>query len=71
MKVLTAPPDVATIYNNLGIACWKSGDKAKAVECMTKAVAIAERTLGKDHPNTKQFVSNLDYMKKRSGKQHR
>jgi hypothetical protein len=45
--------------NNLGLCLASCGDAAAAVPLIGRAAEIAERTLGTDHPITRQLRASL------------
>ncbi len=56
-------PSVATTYNNLGATYYKKRDYDKAIEYYQKALKIARKRLGANHPHTKLFQRNLNSVK--------
>ena len=49
-------PMVAQSYNNLAMLYWNQDpDSVQAAEMGKKALAIAEKTLGAEHPDTKDY----------------
>jgi tetratricopeptide (TPR) repeat protein len=52
-------PDVASDWNNLGMAWQALGKYDKAIQYYEKALKIFEEFLGKDHPKTKIVRENL------------
>ena len=64
LKVLgDTHPDIARFYHNLAYTLVKLGDHHKALEFETKAIEIAEKALGKEHPNTQRFLGFLNLIK--------
>ena len=53
---------MATAVNNLGSVLKAEGDLAGARAAYERALAIAEKALGPDHPNTVIFRRNLDIL---------
>jgi uncharacterized protein HemY len=45
-------PDVATSFNNLGSLRFSQGRYQEAATYLERALALIERLLGPDHPNT-------------------
>ena len=56
-------PDLAQSDNNLAMIYQAMGDFTAALEWFEKALAICEKTLGPDHPNTKIVLNNIDKLK--------
>ena len=57
----------ATLFNNLAGVYKDQGDYVKALEYYGKALAIKERVLGTDHPNTATTYNNLAVVYKNQG----
>ena len=57
-------PKVAIRLNNLGMAWQARGDYRKAGEYLKKALAIKEKYLGCQHPDTKTCKKNLEIAEK-------
>uniref|UniRef100_UPI0035B075F2 tetratricopeptide repeat protein n=1 Tax=Promineifilum sp. TaxID=2664178 RepID=UPI0035B075F2 len=53
-------PSTATSLNNLGVLCYDEGNLPDAAAYMRRALAIRERVLGPQHPDTRQSRANLD-----------
>ena len=49
----------ADLYGNLGNYYWFAGDYAKALEMHRKALAIKEKVLGTEHPDTAASYNNI------------
>jgi len=61
---------VATSLNNLALLLQDKGDSAGAEPLYRRALAIAEKVLGPDHPQTKTVRTNLQaLLDKQSAKQ--
>ncbi|KAB8318275.1 tetratricopeptide repeat protein, partial [Tolypothrix campylonemoides VB511288] len=56
-------PDVASSYNNLALLYSSQGRYTEAEPLLLKALEIAERSLGDNHPNTITFRENLKYLR--------
>ncbi|MBO9313908.1 MAG: tetratricopeptide repeat protein, partial [Chloroflexus sp.] len=52
-------PDTATSLNNLALLLSEQGEYAAARPLYERALAICERTLGPDHPQTRQARDRL------------
>lgn len=52
-------PDVASLYNNLGLTYSSKGEYQKAIEEYNKALAIFEAKLGSDHPRIATTYNNM------------
>ncbi len=62
-------PDVAQSLNNLALLYKSQGKYEQAEPLFQRAVAIMERALGLDHPNTRIVRDNLERLRdRRSGK---
>lgn len=53
-------PEDPAVLNNLALSLKSSGDYAGAEPLYRRALAIAEKALGPDHPNTVQIRHNLE-----------
>ncbi|MBP5978025.1 tetratricopeptide repeat protein, partial [Brasilonema sp. CT11] len=56
-------PDVAASYNNLARLYFPQGRYTEAEPLHIKALEIAERSLGVNHPNTITFRKNLQFLR--------
>jgi hypothetical protein len=56
-------PDVATTLNNLPELYRKQGKYAEAEPLYHRSLAIREKALGPDHPDTRLVRSNLDALR--------
>jgi tetratricopeptide (TPR) repeat protein len=54
------PNDIATALNNLGTCLKRQGRLPEAQACYKRAVSIAQKSLGPDDANRKQFERNLN-----------
>ena len=52
-------PDVAAIYNNLGLAYNQKGEYDKAVEYYEKSLALKLKALGAEHPSVGTTYFNM------------
>lgn len=52
-------PEIASIYNHLGLAYNKKGDYDKAIESFNKSLAIDKKIYKKNHPNIATLYNNL------------
>ena len=52
-------PDVATLYNNIGLIYKKQGDYTKAMKCYTTAMDILENTVDSNHPEIATTYNNI------------
>jgi tetratricopeptide (TPR) repeat protein len=55
-----AHPDTATSLNNLAYLYQAKGDYDSAEPLYKRALEIAEKVLGAEHPNTVIFRNNLE-----------
>ncbi|MBQ6168075.1 MAG: DUF2225 domain-containing protein [Muribaculaceae bacterium] len=55
----TDSKEIATSYNNIGLAYWDQGEYGKALEFHKKALDIDEKKLGKEHPDTATDYNNI------------
>ena len=51
--------DDSTLLNNWGMSLHDAGDYAEAEPLLRRALAITEKALGPDHPNTATSLNNL------------
>jgi tetratricopeptide (TPR) repeat protein len=58
------PPTAASL-NNLAGLYRAQGEYGKAAPLLERALAIFEKALGKDHPNTKVIAANLAELRKK------
>ncbi|MDR0469050.1 MAG: toll/interleukin-1 receptor domain-containing protein [Peptococcaceae bacterium] len=58
---------IARIYNEVGIGLHHQGDYAKAMEWYLKALAIAEKVLGTEHPDTATTYHNIAGIYRKQG----
>lgn len=49
----------ATSYNNRGYACFCRGNCTEALDYYFKALAIREKELGENHPDTAESYNNI------------
>jgi tetratricopeptide (TPR) repeat protein len=61
----TMHPDVASIYNNIGIVYYKQSDYSKALDYLSKALAIYENILGPDHSKLQTVKDNIEDVKRK------
>ncbi len=54
-------PDVAHSYNSLALTYQELGETNKAISAGRKAIIVAERTIGFDHPDTLFMYLNLAF----------
>ncbi|ETO22987.1 hypothetical protein RFI_14200, partial [Reticulomyxa filosa] len=54
-------PDVAAIYNNLGLVHDSKGEYDKALECYQKDLEIILSKFGLDHPGVATLCNNIKY----------
>ena len=52
-------PSLAATYNCIGVVYGKRGDIDKELKYYMKALAIREKSLGKNHPSTKLTYKNI------------
>jgi Flp pilus assembly protein TadD len=57
---LALKPNDAKLLNNLAELYYKKGKYEQAEPLFLRSLAIFEKALGKDHPNTKQARDNLE-----------
>ncbi len=63
-------PSVATSLNNLAELYRSQGRYESAEPLYVEALAIAERVLGKEHPNTKIFRENYQiFLEEKEGRE--
>jgi len=55
-------PNVAIRYNNMGAAYQRKGNYNRALEYYKKALKIGQKSLGKNHPDTKHYQRKVDSM---------
>ena len=53
--------------NNLAALYYSQGKYEQAEPLFLQALEIAERVLGKNHPNTVTFRNNLEYLRAQQG----
>jgi hypothetical protein len=58
-------PDVGASYNNIGNVYTNKGDNDKALEYYKKDLDISLKSLGSEHPLTKQTQSYIDICKRK------
>ena len=54
-------------YGNMAIVFKNQGHHERALELYTKALAITEKTLGPEHPDTLNTVFNMGNLARKSG----
>ena len=59
---------MATTLNNLALIYQAQGRHKEAQPLHRRALAIAEKSLGPDHPNIVKFLSNLAALYEKMGK---
>jgi hypothetical protein len=64
-EVRAAAADEAKGLNERGVSALKAGRYAEAAPLLERALAIFEKALGKDHPNTKVIAANLAELRKK------
>ena len=59
---------VARYLNEQGMALYRAGQYAEARPSLEKALAIREKVLGPEHPNTATSLNNLGALLQAQGK---
>ena len=54
-------PDIATSYNDMGLAYGALGEYKKELECCLKALAIQEKVLPENYPDIATLYNNVGY----------
>ena len=57
---------MAASYHGLGNVYYRKGDYTKAIEYYEKSLAISLKTLGAEHPDTKNMQEWIDHLRAKS-----